>query len=84
MMKKVKYIKVGECYFSNIKSVEQIDINSLGRYARIQLIYLQQNEWAYYTLSRRKINCMNIYLKLSNERINYIIDCWNNIKLNGE
>lgn len=43
-MKKVKYIKVGERYFSNIKSVKQIDINSLGRYARIQLTYLQQNE----------------------------------------
>ena len=44
MMKKIKYIKVGDYYLPNIKLKEEKITEPLGRYGRMYLEYLKENE----------------------------------------
>lgn len=43
-MKKIKYIKVGDYYLPNIKLKEEKITEPLGRYGRMYLEYLKENE----------------------------------------
>lgn len=44
MMKKIKYIKVGDYYLPNIKLKKEKITEPLGRYGRMYLEYLKENE----------------------------------------
>lgn len=63
MMKKIEYIKVGDYYLPNIKLKKEKNTEPLGRYGRMYLKYLKENERAHYNA-----------LLMKNELYDYLLE----------
>lgn len=48
MMNKMKYVKVGDYYLPNLKVQKEKNQEPIGRYGRMHLAYLKENQRAHY------------------------------------
>ncbi len=48
MMNKIKYVKVGDYYLPNLKVQKEKNQVPIGRYGRMHLAYLKENQRAHY------------------------------------
>lgn len=64
MTKKIEYIKIGDYYYPNLKVDKVLDCRKpIGKYGRMRLNYLKQNERAHYNA-----------LLMKNELYNHLVE----------